>query len=75
MKHHSVRGFGMRVFSRTPWFDASDLTRSDVVTFMRLRSGHIPLNSFAYLFGKTNSPNCPSEQFGEFVLFGLLEDA
>lgn len=25
---------------------------------MRLRSGHIPLNSFAYLMGKVQSPDC-----------------
>lgn len=44
--------------SRSPWFEGSGMVRSDIVTMMRLRSGHIPLNSFGHLMGKVTSPNC-----------------
>lgn len=44
--------------THSPWFDTSELTRRDIVTALRLRSGHIPLNKFAFLMKKVDSPNC-----------------
>jgi ribonuclease HI len=44
--------------TRYPWIDQADMSRLDLITALRLRSGHIPLNSFAYLMGKVSSPNC-----------------
>lgn len=41
-----------------PWFDNTDMSRQEIVTSLRLRSGHIPLNSFAALMGIVTSPNC-----------------
>lgn len=32
--------------------------RLDIVTALRLRSGHIPLNCFAFLMRKSHSQNC-----------------
>lgn len=40
------------------WVDVTNMSRCDVVLALRLRSGHTPCNSFAYLMGKSNSPNC-----------------
>ncbi|XP_045453905.1 uncharacterized protein LOC123663261 [Melitaea cinxia] len=41
----------------SPWISNS-LSRLDIVIALRMRSGHIPLNKFAYLMNKTNTPNC-----------------
>ncbi|XP_045452977.1 uncharacterized protein LOC123662136 [Melitaea cinxia] len=41
-----------------PWFLGANMSRSETVTAFRLRSGHIPLNSFAALMGKSTSPTC-----------------
>lgn len=46
------------ILCRCPWFDGSGMSGNDVVTALRLRSGHIPLNSFGYLMKKTPSPLC-----------------
>ncbi|CAG9109951.1 unnamed protein product [Plutella xylostella] len=43
---------------RIPWFGDIKINRSEVVLAHRLRSGHIPLNRFAYLMKKVDSPNC-----------------
>lgn len=59
--------------SRSPWFVKSDLSRNTLVTAMRLRSGHIPLNSFAYLMGKIASKNCTECGFIEDVYHILVE--
>lgn len=42
----------------SPWFERSILSRTDIVTSLRLRAGHLPLNKFAYLMRKSESPNC-----------------
>jgi hypothetical protein len=41
-----------------PWFSASKLSRQLIVTAHRLRSGHYPSKSFAYMMRKSNSPIC-----------------
>ncbi|KAL0881953.1 hypothetical protein ABMA27_001708 [Loxostege sticticalis] len=43
---------------RIPWFTKQKMKRAFVVTALRLRSGHMPLNKFAHLMKKTDSPNC-----------------
>lgn len=40
------------------WIDTVCLNRKDCVTCLRLRSGHIPSNKFAFLMKKINTPNC-----------------
>ncbi|XP_046974495.1 uncharacterized protein LOC124540818 [Vanessa cardui] len=56
-----------------PWFDNSNMSRSDVITSLRLRSGHFPLNSFAFLMKKVPSPNCSECGTIEDVYHILLE--
>ena len=41
-----------------PWFVKSTMKRKLIVLAFRLRSGHVPLNKFAYLMKKVDSPNC-----------------
>uniref|UniRef100_A0A2H1W033 SFRICE_025130 n=1 Tax=Spodoptera frugiperda TaxID=7108 RepID=A0A2H1W033_SPOFR len=43
---------------RIPWFVNTKLSRKFVIIAHRLRSGHIPLNGFRHLMGKSDSPNC-----------------
>lgn len=43
---------------RCSWIDNRVLNRHEIVTALRLRSGHIPCNKFSYLMRKTASPNC-----------------
>lgn len=43
---------------RIPWFDSNAISRRNVVTAHRVRSGHMPLSAFAYLMRKADSPNC-----------------
>ncbi|KAG6438736.1 hypothetical protein O3G_MSEX000179 [Manduca sexta] len=43
---------------RSFWFGVSGISRHEVVTALRLRAGHVPLNSFAFMMRKINSPNC-----------------
>lgn len=52
---------------RIPWFDECKLSRNMLTTAFRLRSGHIPLNKFAYLMKKVPSPLCTE--------CGIIEDA
>lgn len=59
--------------TRSPWFVRTDWNRSDVVLALRLRSGHIPLNSFAYLMKKTITPNCSECDVIENVYHILVE--
>ncbi|KAG6439246.1 hypothetical protein O3G_MSEX000613 [Manduca sexta] len=40
------------------WISNCSLNRTDAVLIMRLRSGHVPLNKFAFLMGKVLSPLC-----------------
>lgn len=58
---------------RSVWFDHANMSRSDIVTALRLRSGHIPLNSFGYLMGKVASPNCPNCNMIEDVYHVIME--
>ncbi|CAH2234289.1 jg15016 [Pararge aegeria aegeria] len=48
---------------------------TEVVTALRLRSGHIPLNSFAALMGKVPSPNCSECDVVEDVYHIIAECA
>ncbi|XP_041975666.1 uncharacterized protein LOC121730614 [Aricia agestis] len=41
-----------------PWFLRTKLSRATIVTALRLRTGHMPLNKFAFLMKKKDSPNC-----------------
>lgn len=59
--------------SRLPWYVGADMHRSEVVTAFRLRSGHIPLNSFAFLMNKCDSPNCTQCNVVEDVTHILAE--
>ncbi|CAH2101781.1 unnamed protein product [Euphydryas editha] len=59
--------------SRLSWFDGASISRSDIVIALRLRSGHIPLNSFAFLLGKNNSPNCSECDVPEDVYHIIME--
>ncbi|CAH2090528.1 unnamed protein product [Euphydryas editha] len=56
-----------------PWFAKSNMRRTLVVTALRLRSGHIPLNKFAYLMKKVDSPNCEVCDRVEDVQHVLME--
>lgn len=58
---------------RCPWFQEMDAHRQYIVTLLRLRSGHIPSNKFAYLMGKTDSPNCTECNVIEDVHHVLVE--
>lgn len=49
-----------------PWIDQIVLNRKVLVTALRLRSGHVPTNKFAFLMKKVTSPNCE--------VCGTLED-
>lgn len=51
---------------RLPWFDRCTMGKYDIVTGLKLRSGHIPLNKFAFMMGKVTTPNCSD--------CGVLED-
>ncbi|CAH2094223.1 unnamed protein product [Euphydryas editha] len=57
------------------WIDNLSMKRTDVTLMMRLRSGHIPLNRFAHLIKKVNSPNCSTCNTTEDVLHILAECA
>lgn len=59
--------------TRSPWFAGLEWSRSDIVVALRLRSGHMPLNSFAYLMKKTLSPNCSECDVIENVYHILVE--
>lgn len=43
---------------RVPWFSLCKISRAEIITAHRLRSGHAPLNKFGYLMKKVESPNC-----------------
>ena len=55
------------------WFEQSDIGRYDIVTSFRLRSGHIPLNKFAFMMGKVVSSNCAECDVVEDVYHILME--
>ncbi|CAH2105151.1 unnamed protein product [Euphydryas editha] len=56
-----------------PWFVGAKLCRGQIIAAHRLRSGHIPLNQFAFLMGKSNSPNCELCGIKEDVQHVLVE--
>lgn len=58
---------------RIPWFNECNFSRQLIVLAFRIRSGHIPLNSFAYLMNKNNSPNCERCSKVEDIYHILLE--
>ena len=43
---------------RFPWFESCNFNRKTIVLAFRIRSGHIPLNHFAFIINKTASPMC-----------------
>lgn len=51
---------------RVPWLTDMNLSRSLIVTAFRLRSGHVPLNKFAHMMKRSESPNCE--------VCGVIED-
>ena len=57
-----TKGIWYRTIQAEPsiksWIDTVCLNRKDCVTCLRLRSGHIPSNKFAFLMKKINNPNC-----------------
>lgn len=55
------------------WFEGANMSQQDIVLCHRLRSGHIPLNSFAALMGKIASPNCVECNVVEDVYHILAE--
>ncbi|XP_045454535.1 uncharacterized protein LOC123663940 [Melitaea cinxia] len=59
--------------AKSPWFVESTLSRSDIVTALRLQSGHIPLNGFLYLIGKINSPNCTECNLKEYLYHVMVK--
>lgn len=60
---------------RIPWFSDGKLGRMLIKIAFRLRSGHVPLNKFAYLMKKSLSPNCEACQKPEDLYHILLECA
>ncbi|CAB3246034.1 unnamed protein product [Arctia plantaginis] len=59
--------------SHVLWFADSDLSGQEVVTALRLRSGHMPLNSFTYMMKKSSSPNCTICNVREDVYHIMVE--
>ncbi|CAH2221171.1 jg22870 [Pararge aegeria aegeria] len=57
----------------TPWIRDTSMNRRDTVVLLRLRSGHIPFNKFAYLIGKAPTPNCTECGVVEDVFHILME--
>lgn len=60
---------------RIPWFSNCKMSRKLLVTALRLRSGHMPLNNFAFLMKKCASPNCEECDKVEDVVHLLAECA
>lgn len=58
---------------RIPWFANIKLNRKFVIIAHRLRSGHVPLNKFRHLMGKSDSPNCTQCDVMEDVHHLLVE--
>ncbi|KOB71057.1 Non-LTR retrotransposon CATS [Operophtera brumata] len=50
------------------------LGRREIVTALRLRSGHIPCNKFSYLMRKITSPNCLSCNVIDGVINGMCSE-
>lgn len=58
---------------KSPWFEDANLNRNYLVIALRLRSGHIPLNKFAFLMQKVPSPLCTECGVVEDVIHIMLE--
>ncbi|CAH2091702.1 unnamed protein product [Euphydryas editha] len=58
---------------RIPWFYATSMNRQQVVSACRLRAGHMPVKSFAYLMRKVDSPNCDHCNKRDDVYHRLIE--
>lgn len=56
----------------SPWIN-NCLKRQDLVLALRIRSGHIPLNKFAHMMRKLDSPNCSECDVVEDVYHILME--
>lgn len=56
-----------------PWIDQAPYNRNRLKTALRLRSGHIPSNKFAFLMRKVPSPDCNECGTVEDVVHVLLE--
>lgn len=56
-----------------PWFEGANVGGHDIVTSFRIRSGHIPLNKFGFMMGKTSSPNCSECDIVEDIYHVLME--
>jgi ribonuclease HI len=60
---------------KVPWFCDGQLNRPLVVTSMRLRSGHMPLNVFGHLMRVVDSPDCCICHVREDTYHALVECA
>ncbi|XP_045761310.1 uncharacterized protein LOC123864731 [Maniola jurtina] len=43
---------------RCPWFAESKFKRAEIITLLRLRSGHIPSNKFKFMVKRSSTQNC-----------------
>lgn len=60
---------------RCPWFLRTNMGRNELVTAVRLRSGHVPLNKFGFMMGKTSTQNCEDCNQVEDVFHVIMECA
>lgn len=60
---------------KIPWFYNVKLSRRMLVTSLRLRSGHAPLNAFGFMMNVVQSPNCTVCNTREDVYHALVECA
>ena len=56
-----------------PWINNCSMNRINVITAMRLRSGHVPYNKFAFLMKKVSTPNCLECEVVEDAYHALME--
>ncbi|XP_026315738.1 uncharacterized protein LOC113227079 [Hyposmocoma kahamanoa] len=79
--HFDVRSLTKGIWYKTiqpnlpgiPWFVDAKMSRREVVTALRLRSGHVPLNKFGYLMKKVPSPDCETCGKLEDVYHAIME--
>ncbi|CAH2105345.1 unnamed protein product [Euphydryas editha] len=60
---------------KIPWFYNAHLSRQMLVTSLRLRTGHIPMNAFLFMMKVAQSPNCTLCNTKEDVYHALVECA
>ncbi|XP_073952992.1 uncharacterized protein [Choristoneura fumiferana] len=58
---------------KVPWFDCAGLSRGLLVSALRVRSGHIPLNCFLHLMKVVQSPLCMGCDKTEDLIHFLVE--